>query len=214
MEKRNNQEIHRENAEEICRKIKEDADREIKETLERAKKAAAITLGEARLEAERRRQELLKEFDKESQLLKERIFSTINLERKRIILEEKNRLIEDVFEKVKKEAETFRGNKDYRNFLKRAILEGIDIIDTENIDILYSFLDENIIAGGFMDDIKSICRTKGNGNVSLQIKKSDFKDIGVIAQSRDGHLIYDNRFLARLQRAYDGLYLGLLKEIK
>ena len=46
----------------------------------------------------------------------------------------------------------------------------------------------------------------------VEFKKSDFSEIGVIVQSQDGRLLFDNRFSARLKRAYDEIYMKLLKE--
>jgi vacuolar-type H+-ATPase subunit E/Vma4 len=47
---------------------------------------------------------------------------------------------------------------------------------------------------------------------SLKFNKADFSDLGVIVNSIDGRIMYDNRFLARLERVKEEVYMELLKE--
>jgi len=77
---------------------------------------------------------------------------------------------------------------------------------------LYSSKDSSIIDNVFIKDVeeKSTAEFK---KISLEFKKSDFGDIGVIVQARSGRRIYDNRFSARLKRAHDEIYMSLLKEV-
>ena len=120
------------------------------------------------------------------------------MEKRRVCLEAKSLFIEDVIAAVKREAENFRGSKDYVKFLREAILEGIKIVDDRKVQVFYSHLDE-----------KAISQV---GDLPVEFKRSDFGEIGVIVQSQDGRLLFDNRFSARLKRSYDEIYVKLLKE--
>ncbi|MDP2923179.1 MAG: hypothetical protein Q8O30_05595, partial [Candidatus Omnitrophota bacterium] len=88
------------------------------------------------------------------------------------------------------------------------------VIDEQKVDIFYSFLDEGIFSDVFIKDIQEACRKKFRKDISLTFQKNDFKDIGVLANSADKRLMYDNRFLLRLKRMYDDIYMQLLKEAK
>ena len=107
----------------------------------------------------------------------------------------------------------FRSSSDYAHFLEKSILEGVGIIDCNEIDIIYSFLDEDIIKEGFIKNIENLCRNRFSKNFSFQFQKSGFKDTGLIIQSKDARLIYDNRFLERFKRMYDDVCMELMREV-
>lgn len=190
--------INGKNANEICSKIREESSGEADLLLGKAHKERERVLSEAAREAGDRSRAILSAAEKDAAEKKERIFSSVTMEKRRIFLEAKSLFIADVITAVNKEAEKFRGDKDYAKFLKEAILEGIKIVDDKKAQVFYSHLDEGIIS-----KLKDL---------PVEFKKSDFSEIGVIVQSQDGRLLFDNRFSARLKRAYDEIYMKLLKE--
>ena len=188
-----------ENADEICSRIREESSEEAQLLLGKAHKERERILSEASGEATARIQSILLSAEKEAELKRERIFSTIAIEKRRVSLESRSNAIADVIAAVKREADLFRGGKEYVKFLREAILEGIRIIDDKKAQVFYSHLDE-----GSISQIKDLF---------VEFKKSDFAEIGVIVQSWDGRLLFDNRFSARLKRDYDEIYMKLLKEV-
>jgi vacuolar-type H+-ATPase subunit E/Vma4 len=199
MDKKDILKISGENADEICSKIKEDSFREEQLLLDKANKEKERILSEAVKEAERQTSACLFVAENEIARIRERIFSIVTMEKKRIFLEGKSLFVTDVFAAVKQEAENFRRNKDYAKFLKEAILEGIEIVGSSNAQVFYSYLDEGAIS--LVKDLP------------VEFKNSTFSEIGVIVQSQDGRLLFDNRFSARLKRSYDEIYMNLLKEV-
>lgn len=191
-----------EDAGEICRKIVEDATAQADSILANARKEKSKILEEANQEAENKREEALRKNNIEIEKMKQKIFSTLNLEKKKLFLEEKGRFVEAVLENVKEEALKFRKDPGYKAFLEKAISKGVEIIGEEEVDVLYSALDEKIIKEDFIKNIKG---------ATFEFKKCDFKDIGVIVQSKDSRLIYDNTFSARFKRMHDDIYMDLLK---
>jgi len=203
---------NKENADAICAKIREDADYETKNMLARANKEAERILKEAKWLGGKKKEEINRNFDKEIEKTRERILSTINLEKKRITLGEKSKFVEDILNNVKRQAQDFRKTEGYIGFLEKAIIEGVRVIDEGDIEIFYSFLDENILHDGFIKKLENICSDTLKQKCSIELEKSDFEDLGVILHSQDGRMGYDNRFLARLERIYDEVYMELLKE--
>lgn len=191
-----------EDAGEICRRIIEDSTSQADFMLAAAEKEKSEILKEANQEAEDKKKEILKKNEIEIEKMKQKIFSTLNLEKKKLFLEEKGRFIEAIIEKVRGTATEFRKDPGYKNFLEKAISEGVEVIGEGDVEVLYSGLDEKIIKDDFIKNIKG---------AALEFKKSDFKDIGVIVQSKDSRLIYDNTFSARFKRLYDEIYMDLLK---
>jgi len=193
-----------EDAGEICKRIVGDADSQASIILTNAKKEKSEILKEANQEAENKKKDILKKNEIEIEKMKQKIFSTLNLEKRKLFLEEKSRFIEVIIEKVKIMAMEFRKDPGYRNFLEKAISEGIEVVGTSEVDVLYSGLDEKIINENSIKNIKG---------AMLNFKRNDFKDIGVIMQSKDSGRIYDNTFSARLKRLYDEIYMDLLKGV-
>jgi vacuolar-type H+-ATPase subunit E/Vma4 len=190
--------ISGENAERICSRIGEESSEEAELLLGKAHKEKERILSEAFDEAQGKARAILLAAEKEAAQMRERIFSTVIMEKRRVSLEAKSLFIADVIAAVKREAESFRGSPDYVKFLREAILEGIKIVDDKKAQVFYSHFDEGAISQ--LNDLPA------------EFKKSDFGEIGVIVQSQDGRLLFDNRFSARLKRAYDETYMKLLKE--
>lgn len=212
MKKDNYLKIDSENASEICAKIRNEADEESALLIEKAHKEKERIISEAYKEAQDKRASITAGAEEQIEKIKEKIFSTVNMEKKRIILSEKNKFIDDVISAVKKDAENFRPEKEYQEFLKDAIIEGVDVIDRPDIEIFYSFLDKGIINSSFKKDVESALQSGHNTKFKIDYKESDFKGIGIIMQSKDGRLFFDNRFTARLKRFYEDIYMGLLRE--
>jgi vacuolar-type H+-ATPase subunit E/Vma4 len=202
-----------ENAEAICAKIQQDADAEVKQLLERARSQAQSVLDEARASSQTAKDAALQSLDKEIEKLKDRILSTLNLEKKRLLLDGKQSFVENVLAEVNRKAGVFRNDSAYGEFLVQAIVEGVRVIEATSVVVYYSVIDEHIFSDSFVKKISGLCAGALSKPCSLTLNKSDFKDLGVIINSEDGRMMYDNRFGARLERAYDEIYMELLKEV-
>ena len=189
-----------ENADKICLKIRDESSQEEQAILDKARKERERILSEAALDAEKQLKAIIAAADERIAQKRERILSIVNMEKKRVRLEGRDLFVEEVMAAVKKEAENFRANgKDYSKFLKEALEESIEVVDDKKAQVFYSQLDEEAISFA--------------GSLQVELKKCDFKDIGVIVQSSDGRLLFDNTFTARLKRAYYDIYGKLLKEV-
>jgi vacuolar-type H+-ATPase subunit E/Vma4 len=93
----------------------------------------------------------------------------------------------------------------------QAIVEGMEVLDVNQGVVYYAAADEHIFNDGFMKKVSERLRRAMNRECSLTLNKSDFNDIGVIVNSPDGRMMYDNRFDARLSRMYEDIYMDLLK---
>ena len=190
--------VNIDNADEICSKIKEESSEEAGSILAKAHKEKERLLFEASKAAQEQASRILQDNDEKIKNATEKAFSIINMEKRKISLEGKSLFVDDVIAAVKKEAENYRANANYEKFLKEAILEGVMIIGETNVQVFYSPLDEDLIA-----------RFK---NIPVEFKKGSFLDLGVTVQSPDGRVSFDNTFSARLKRAYDEIYVNLLRE--
>jgi len=212
MKKQEYAHINQGNAELILAKIKEDSANEIKAILSRAEEEAKRIMQEAHVSAEAKRGEILKGLEGELALFKEKINSTISIEKRKIMLLAKSNFVNEVLKLVQKIAFDFRQNSGYAPFLIDSTVEAARVIDNQELVINYSNLDKGIFNGQFKDELTRFCREKTGKDFSLELVEADFADIGIIVQSKSGQLIFDNRFGARLNRSIDDIYMKLLKE--
>ncbi|MGE5197364.1 MAG: V-type ATP synthase subunit E [Deltaproteobacteria bacterium] len=199
-------------AQEICAKIRQESESQVADILARAKKEAEKILANAKAEAEDKKNQMLKDLEKELARTKDRIMSGLNLEKKKAVMDEKSKFAQLVLAALTKRAEEFRNSKEYPAFLKNAILEGAVIVDNPQLDIFYSESDEPIIDDTFIKETTAFAANKLKKVFVFKFQKGDFKDVGVIVRSQDGRLAYDNRFLSRLKRVQEEVYMKLLKE--
>jgi vacuolar-type H+-ATPase subunit E/Vma4 len=204
--------LNRENAKVICDKISLDADKEAEAILVEARKESEKIISAARQFVEQKKEAILRELELELVKSKERILSSLTLEKKRLALAQKDKFVQSVLDEVRKKPQKFRQEPGYPEFLEKAVVEGVKVIGENNIEIYYSDLDEQLFKEGFIKKIKSACSLRVNRDCNIKFTRSDFKDLGVIVNSEGGRTIYDNRFLARLERGQEEIYMALLKE--
>jgi vacuolar-type H+-ATPase subunit E/Vma4 len=200
------------NAQEIIEKLRQEAAALKEDILFSAQKEAESILEQFRQRADEEKKNIELAFQADIDALKEKNFSSLSIEKRKIILNQRNRFVEDVLSLVRREAERFRSQKEYYDFLIKACGEGVKVVGSKDIEIIYSYCDEAAFdSREFQDKIRIFCSSMGSGS-QLEFIKGEFKDIGVIVQSQDTRLIYDNRFESRLKRNYDEVYMGLLQE--
>lgn len=202
-----------ENADAICAKIRQDADEEASGIIEHARRDAEKAAEAARQQIASRRETALLELEKELVKIRERSVSLANLEKKRISLEGRSRFVDTVLAGVNRRAREFRCTDAYRDFLVNVVCEGVSVLDSADAQVYYSAADEAVFTDGFRQQIQAACSDRFRKNIRLSFKKSDFNDLGVVVNSSDGRMSFDNRFLARLDRIKEQVYMELLKEV-
>lgn len=201
-----------ENSKYICTTILKESQAQCQDILEKARQQEQQIIEEGQKEGAQKKEVIIKESQTELEALRAKIASTLNLEKRKIVLDGKGKYVEDVFSLIAKQAQDFRQNQEYRNTLKDWIIEGINVVGKNSVSIIYSSSDSFIFDRSFIDYLKDECKRILNGEYELSFLASDFKDIGVIIQSKDEKISYDNRFLARFARVKDKFYIQLLKQ--
>ena len=107
-------------------------------------------------EADNIKNVILYKYNQEASLRKSKILTEANLEAKKIILSEKQKIIEDVFNKASESILKLE-DKDYRNIIKKMILDNIETGD-ETIFIDHS--DQKKISESFIEDINKELKSK------------------------------------------------------
>lgn len=213
MKKNHNEESASSDAHEICAKIRQESEAQARLILERAKAKAEDMRRAALRQSEEYRTRLAGETETRLRQVKEHLLSTIALEKKKIVLRNQSLLIGAVLASVEAQALAFRSAREYPVFLKNAIVEGAGVIDQEYLGVYYSSLDERLITPDFIRETTGFATHVHNRQFVFAFHVSDFKDMGVIVQSQDGCVVFDNRFMTRLKRMQDDEGLRLLGEV-
>ncbi|MCM8768918.1 MAG: V-type ATP synthase subunit E family protein [Candidatus Omnitrophica bacterium] len=212
MNKEENQENSTGNVELICQAILQEAEHEARDILERARRQAEKIKESGRTKAEKEREKLWSEYEKEKNYLKQRYFSSLELEKKKIRLKEKGMVIKKVQEKIHSLAFDFRSRPDYLNFFIHCVEEGAKVLDQDKIIVFYSPADHSLLVPEMTEEITRICQSVRNRLTEVSFSPGNFSEIGVIVQSADGRIIFDNRFSARMKRHQEEIWKDLTEE--
>ena len=145
----------------INNKIISDARIQAEKIIAQAEDNADNIIKKGEKEADNIKNAILYKNKQEVSLKKSKILTEANLKAKKTILLEKQNIIEDVFDKVL-EIILKLSDKDYHNFIKKLILDNIEIGD-ETIFIGSS--DQRKISESFIEDINKELKSKGEKGV-------------------------------------------------
>lgn len=214
MDIKNTDEINENNnVEKILDEIRKQTEIKEQEIIQKAKEEAESIIRQAKDQTKTFEEEENKKYQDDIKRLQERISSTEIMESKKAVLIQQGIFMQKVFDKIKENASSFHNSAEYKDFLKKSIKEGIDVIDTEKIEVSYSQTDEKIFMPAFIHEIEEFCNKGKEKQTIISFKKENFSDAGVVIMSSDKKIIYDNRFSTRLNRMKESLQKEILKEV-
>ncbi len=135
-----------ENSDALCARIIEDADKESQKILDKAREKISEIFENNKKEIGSARAEILKTAQAEALAKQTKILSTIKLDERKIILNAKEKIFNQVIEEVNKKALNFRFSKEYPEYLKNLVIEGSLVIDHKEIEIITNSSDVNIFS--------------------------------------------------------------------
>jgi V/A-type H+-transporting ATPase subunit E len=165
----------------INEKIISDAKIQADKIIAQAEDKANNIIKKGKKEAENIKNIILHRSKQEASLKKSKILTEANLEAKKIILSEKQKIIEDVFNKASESILKLE-DKYYRNIIKKMILDNIETGD-ETIFIDHS--DRDKISESFIEDINKELKSKGEkGELKLSTSYLPIKGGVVIGSGK------------------------------
>ncbi|MBE3126898.1 MAG: V-type ATP synthase subunit E [Candidatus Atribacteria bacterium] len=137
-------------------KIISDAKIQASKIITQAEDNANNIIKKGEKEADNVKKIILYKINQEASLRKSKILTEANLEAKKTILLEKQKIMEDVFDKAL-ESIAKLNSKDYLNFIKKLILDNIESGDET---IFTGSLDKNKICKDFIEEINKELKAK------------------------------------------------------
>lgn len=178
-----------EEAEKEAESIIREAEKQKKNFIEN-KKDEAIQAAQEELDRLIRRRE-------EAKLERERIIADAKLKADWKILEEKQKILDDVIDDLKKEITEYTKTDRYYNLLKELIVTAGIVLKGGNLILVLNQEDSSKInPEEISDKITSEIETETN----LTVSNEKHEDYGVIIKTQDNKIIVDNRLSSILER--------------
>jgi vacuolar-type H+-ATPase subunit E/Vma4 len=183
-----------ESLEKLQNRILSDARLKADETIKEARAKAQHLLEEGRQRAQTESDEIITKANVEAESIRRSILSSkVRVNRLRI-LDEKNRIIQDIIHNVEDQLSSIAKSEQFENTAQRFVAEAVKAVDS----------DRPIVRVGFKDATKKnldgISRVLPKGG-KLVIDEKPIDDFGgVVATDPEGRVVFNNTFKSRLER--------------
>ena len=181
--------------------VMEDAFKEAEAILENAKKEADAILKHAL----RRQEELIRKNDREENRLglffsRAKIISKVELESRMEIMHQKELILKNLLESVKKEFFRLPHKAHYPEILKKLVEQGLQFLEGEEFICRVNERDQSLLSDSFFNALSQKTGKKIHLDTQYLEKKG-----GVFIKRKDGRVIYDNSLEAIFERREEEL---------
>lgn len=193
--------------------IEAQSQNEAAEILKQAEGEVRSIIKQAEAEAANIRSHILEGAKKQAGQVRRRILSGVQLEIKKQQLRNREKLMDQVLDRVRRELEAFRSDPAYRNVLIRWALEGMNAVESDSVILICGKKEADILNGAAMKAILGGMKKETGRTVHASIETSDTKEGGILVLSSDRRVRFDNRFPARLRRMEQEIRLEVAKTV-
>lgn len=193
------------NVDRITSKILEDAQRKSEEIIEQAESEAREKLDVSKRKGEASRDRILAEAEKTAEQTKKKITAESKIKARTILLESKEKLIQEAFAKAKEKLESLPNQKSYTETLAKLTVDTCIQLGGAELEIFVRKEDEKIVKAA-LNNIEKGVKTATGEAVKLILSSADIGP-GVIVQRADGKVGIDSTFKTRLELLRPGLRL-------
>ncbi|MCS3901166.1 V-type ATP synthase subunit E [Methanococcus voltae] len=192
-------------AEKITSKIKEDAKIKADSIVAEAQANYDATIAEAKEEAEKRKQAILRKGEKESEMAENRILADARLSSKKKLLEERENTIQMTIEKLEEDLMKLPQKDEYKDILTSMVIKGVLSIGGGELVIEMNKNDFELIGDETLWKLEKEVEEKLN--IVTVLKKGEPIDIigGCIVKSADGTKVSDNSLESTFNRNIDSV---------
>ena len=188
-----------ENLKVLSRAVLNDVQGEAEQILDQARTKIEGIRRRAKEQAEAERDKILEQASVEAERMRSQAVATSQLKARTMVLEQREKLLEEVFETAKQRLSSVLRGSDYEKTAQRLLEEAIHQLSAESAVVR---ADEETMKALSTSVIEKISK-----EMQIKIKLGDplEKGLGVIAETEDGHRQYDNTLETRLKRMQDTL---------
>jgi vacuolar-type H+-ATPase subunit E/Vma4 len=188
-----------ESLETLSRAILSDAQGEIEQLKSDALARAQAIRQRAQAQADAERKAILEQASTEAERLRSQAIATAQLKARALELEHRERLLDGVFKAVREQLHGVQQRPDYDQIAIDLVREGIAQLNAKNVNLHADETTQKILTkhglAGISED------TKANISFGATLEKGN----GVIVETADRRLNFDNTLETRLDRSQNGL---------
>jgi vacuolar-type H+-ATPase subunit E/Vma4 len=182
------------NVEDLRLAIVSEARAEAEEFKKAAQAKAEAIRQRGRDEAKAARETILEQAEQEAERLRAQAAAAARLKSRSIELAQREKLLDRVFAAVAKELPAIGKREDYGEIAKHLVSEGLSQLHVDKAEILADQLTQRALDSKMLEAISSDLKIDVSMGPALD------QGHGVIVQTSDGHLSFDNSFETRLAR--------------
>jgi len=187
------------------RAIMVEANEEAAQLLAEAKEKADAIRKRAQAEAEAERKLILDRAKQDADRLRSQASATAQLKSRSAQLEEREKLLDIVFEEVKKQLDAIKKRPDYDAIATLLVREALTQLRVNKAEIKADELTQKALKKGALDEISK--ELKGEFTLSGALEEGT----GVVVDAADGKIHYDNTLETRLSRLQSALRSSVYK---
>jgi vacuolar-type H+-ATPase subunit E/Vma4 len=188
-----------ENVHALSRAVLSEARADAEQIMSEARAKAQAAREHAQEEAESARQEILDRARREAEHVRSNCLAGARLQAQNLRLERREAVLERVFDAVRDRMPTIQQWTDYDQIAIAWVQEAATQLGGDELRIRADAHTRDILAAGALDQLSQEL------GITLHLTEALPDGLGVVAETMDGHLKYDNTLAARLQRQQDQL---------
>ena len=188
-----------ENIEALSRAMLGDAKTEAEKILAEAKEKAEQINRQAEEEANKERSQILDKARQEADRLRSQVIATTQMKTRTNELEHREKLLDNVFTLAKNQMADVSKRSDYESIAKKLVREGLLQLKGSNIVIHAAPKTQSCLSKATLDELGK------EFNIKIDLGDKLEQGTGVILETEDKHLVYDNTLETRLSRLQNTL---------
>ena len=188
-----------ENIQALSRAVLSEARADAEQILADARSKADVIRQHAQEQVQAERQEILERARREAEHVRSQCLAAARLQARKLRLEQREKLLDEVFDAARQRMSNVQQWTNYHQIVREWVREAVTRLGSDAARIRADVHTRGILAGGALSELSEEL------NVQLQLEKPLERGLGVVAETMDGHLKYDNTLEARLERWQDEL---------
>jgi len=188
-----------ENVQALSRAVLSEARAEAEQILADARDKADAERQRAQEQAHAEGQEILERARREAEHVRSQCLAAAQLQARKLRLERREKLLDEVFDAARQRMSTIQQWTDYQQIVREWVRKSVTYLGSDAARIRADERTREILAAGALGELSAEL------NVQLQLEEPLDHGLGVVAETMDGHLKYDNTLEARLERWQDEL---------
>ena len=183
-----------ESLEKLQNRILSDAKHKADETIKDSQAKSQQILEEAKQRAQREFEDIIAKANVEAESIRRSILSSkVRVNRLRV-LEEKNRIVEDIIHAVEDRLSSISKSEQFEETAQRFVTEAVKAVDTDQPVVRIGFRD---VSKRSLDGVSKVLPKGGK----LVIDEKPIDELGgVVATDPEGKVVFNNTFKSRLER--------------